>query len=132
MVDFTSSTAIQVPVRRRENAVCCLSCSETFHPAKWALGKAAVALCEGKKEEGEEGRAEGLLPGPMCSTGQLAGAGCHPFAWLLPEVSKPSCHQQLMELAVRVRKPGIKKPNAKGREQTYMAAACYSNILLPV
>lgn len=101
-------------------------------PAEWAQGTAAVVLRKGKKEEGEEGGAEGLLPCLMCSTQQLAGADCSPSAWFLPEVSKSSCQEELTAFAFQVRKPGINKSNAKGHEQTRMAAACYSNILLPV
>lgn len=83
-------------------------------------------------EEGEEEGAEELLPHLMFGTHHLAGAGCHPSTWFLPEVSKSSCHKQLTEFAFQVGKPGINKSNAKGCVQTHVAAACYSNILLPV
>lgn len=110
MVDFTSVG------RWWENAQCAallagkLSGQASEHWAQlwWCFGR-------GKKEEGKERGAEGLLPCLTCSTWQLAGVGCHPSAWFLPEVSKSLCHEQLMEFAFQVGKPGINKSNAKGR-----------------
>ena len=111
--------------------VCCLSCGEIFQPAervrwvqlRWHFGR-------GGRRRGR--RCRGATPRLTCSTRQLAVAGCYPSAWFLPEVSKSSCHKQLTELAFQFGKSGINKSDAKSREQTRVAAACYSNILLPV
>lgn len=115
-----------------ESMVCCLSCRKTFQPARVGIG----CSCGGTSE-GEEGRRRGrryrgaaLIPDMQhwaARWGRLQSS-----AWFLTEVSKPSCHEQLMEFAFQVRKPGINKSSAKGHNQTCVAAACYSNILLPV
>lgn len=62
----------------------------------------------------------------------FTGPGCNFSAWPLPEVFKSSYHEQRMEFACKLGKAGINKPNGERREQACMAAACYSNILLPV
>lgn len=90
------------------------------------MGVASVALWKGKKEEREKRGAEELLPSLTCNTLQLAGGGCQPSTFF-PKVSKSSCHKQMMAFAFQAG-----KPNVKCHEQTCIAAACYSNILLPV
>lgn len=115
-----------------ECTVCSCACRELsgqlnrhWVQLRWHLGRGRR-----RKERREVQR--GCSPLLTSSTQQLTGAGCHPSAWFLPEVSKSSCHEQLTEFAFQVGKPGINKSNAKCHEQTHVTAACYSNILLPV
>lgn len=85
---------------------------------------------EGQEGRRRGGRCRGAAPPPHAE---------HPAVYrgrlqlpCLLEVFKSSYHKQLMEFAFKLRKAGINKPNAECHEQACVAAACYSNILLPV
>lgn len=114
MVDFTPFTAIRVPVRRWENAqrAAFLAGKISGQPRGcWAELQRSFGRGRRRKERREVQR--GCSLGRPAGPGSLQAQAANLSTWLLPEVSKPSCHKQLMELAFQVRKPGINKSNAK-------------------